>query len=73
MPTAWNAHRAMAAVRRSHNRPGAGNLARERETMVLMRSSSPIRRTTERLILEPIGPEHADEVWTLHQDGVIAS
>jgi RimJ/RimL family protein N-acetyltransferase len=32
-----------------------------------------MRRTTERLILEPIGPEHADEVRTLHQDPVIAS
>jgi RimJ/RimL family protein N-acetyltransferase len=41
--------------------------------MVLMRSSSPVCRTTERLILDPIGPEHADEVWTLHQDGFIAS
>jgi RimJ/RimL family protein N-acetyltransferase len=50
-----------------------GNLARTRETMVLMRSSSPICRKTERLILEPIGPEHADEVWTLHQDELIAS
>jgi len=41
--------------------------------MVLVRSSSPIRRTTERLILDPIGPEHADAVWTLHQDETIAS
>jgi RimJ/RimL family protein N-acetyltransferase len=37
-----------------------------------MRSSSPPRRTTERLILDPIGPEHAHEVWTLHQDETIA-
>ncbi len=28
-------------------------------------------RTTDRLVLEPIGPEHADDVWTLHQDAVI--
>lgn len=30
-------------------------------------------RTTERLRLEPIGPQHADVLWQLHQDpGVIA-
>jgi RimJ/RimL family protein N-acetyltransferase len=30
------------------------------------------RASTERLILEPIGPEHADELWLLHQDPVVA-
>jgi RimJ/RimL family protein N-acetyltransferase len=29
-------------------------------------------RTTDRLILEPIGLEHADDVWTIHQDPVVA-
>ena len=29
-------------------------------------------RFTERLILVPIGPEHADELWLLHQDPVVA-
>jgi RimJ/RimL family protein N-acetyltransferase len=28
---------------------------------------------TERLILEPIGPEHVDELWLLHQDPVVAA
>ena len=32
-----------------------------------------MRRTTERLILEPVGPEHSDEVWRLHQDTLVAS
>jgi hypothetical protein len=36
-----------------------------------MTSADHTRRTTERLILDPIGPEHAQEVWTLHQDPVI--
>jgi RimJ/RimL family protein N-acetyltransferase len=29
-------------------------------------------RTTDRLVLEPIGPDHANDVWTLHQDPVVA-
>ena len=29
-------------------------------------------RATERLILEPIGLEHADDVWAIHQDPVVA-
>jgi RimJ/RimL family protein N-acetyltransferase len=29
-------------------------------------------RTTDRLLLEPIGPEHADDLWRLHQDAVVA-
>jgi RimJ/RimL family protein N-acetyltransferase len=28
---------------------------------------------TERLVLDPIGLEHADDIWALHQDEVIAS
>ncbi|WP_255413866.1 hypothetical protein [Pseudonocardia sp. MH-G8] len=27
-----------------------------------------VRRLTERLNLTPVGPEHADELWRLHQD-----
>jgi RimJ/RimL family protein N-acetyltransferase len=30
------------------------------------------RSTTDRLVLEPIGPEHVDDVWTVHQDPVVA-
>ena len=30
-------------------------------------------RVTDRLILEPIGPEHAGELWTIHQDAMIAT
>jgi RimJ/RimL family protein N-acetyltransferase len=29
-------------------------------------------RTTNRLLLEPIGPEHTDDLWTLHQDPVVS-
>lgn len=30
------------------------------------------RLCTARLVLEPIGPEHADELWLLHRDPVVA-
>ena len=32
----------------------------------------PITTTTERLRLEPVRPEHAGDLWTLHQDPVVA-
>ncbi len=35
-------------------------------------SSLPTTTTTERLRLEPVRPEHAGDLWTLHQDPVVA-
>jgi RimJ/RimL family protein N-acetyltransferase len=32
-----------------------------------------VRRFTERLILTPVGPEHADQLWRLHQDPGVAA
>jgi RimJ/RimL family protein N-acetyltransferase len=32
-----------------------------------------VRQETERLVLLPIGPEHADDLWRLHQDPWIAT
>ncbi len=29
-------------------------------------------RLTERLRLEPVGPDHADDLWTMHQDDAVA-
>jgi RimJ/RimL family protein N-acetyltransferase len=36
------------------------------------RSEGPLHRLTTRLSLTPIGPDHADELWRLHQDPGIA-
>jgi RimJ/RimL family protein N-acetyltransferase len=30
-------------------------------------------RDTDRLRLEPVGPEHADDLWRLHQDDAVAA